>query len=53
MVRAMKKFCTNSDVGAGRNEPMGAMAPADMMQHIDEFLLPLGPATGALMNILI
>ena len=24
-----------------------------MMQHIDEFLLPVGPATGQLMNILI
>ena len=32
---------------------MGAMAPGDMMNHIDEFLLPVGPATGALMNILL
>jgi predicted O-methyltransferase YrrM len=29
------------------------MPPAEMMKHIDEFLLPVGPATGQLMNILI
>src|ERR1700691_6788804 len=32
---------------------MQALPPAEMMQHIDEFLLPVGPATGHLMNILI
>ena len=32
---------------------MQALPPAEMMQHIDEFLLPVGPATGQLMNILI
>ena len=32
---------------------MQQLQPADMMQHIDEFLLPVGPATGQLMNILI
>ena len=32
---------------------MREMPPADMMKHIDEFLLPVGPATGQLMNILI
>ncbi len=32
---------------------MQALPPAEMMQHIDEFLLPVGPATGKLMNILI
>lgn len=30
-----------------------ALPPAEMMKHIDEFLLPVGPATGELMNILI
>lgn len=32
---------------------MQQMPPADMLKHIDEFLLPVGPATGELMNILI
>jgi predicted O-methyltransferase YrrM len=32
---------------------MREMPPADMMKHIDEFLLPVGPATGQLMNILV
>lgn len=32
---------------------MQSLPPAEMMQHIDEFLLPVGPATGQLMNILI
>ena len=32
---------------------MRELPPAEMMAHIDEFLLPVGPATGALMNILI
>ncbi len=32
---------------------MQALPPAEMMKHIDDFLLPVGPATGQLMNILI
>ena len=32
---------------------MQELPPAEMLQHIDEFLLPVGPATGQLMNILI
>ena len=32
---------------------MREMPPADMMKHIDELLLPVGPATGQLMNILV
>jgi len=32
---------------------MREMPPAEMAKHIDEFLLPVGPATGQLMNILI
>jgi predicted O-methyltransferase YrrM len=32
---------------------MGELPPAEMMKHIDEFLLAVGPATGRLMNILI
>ncbi|HUA34102.1 MAG TPA: class I SAM-dependent methyltransferase [Candidatus Binataceae bacterium] len=32
---------------------MREMPPAEMAKHIDEFLLPVGPATGELMNILI
>src|SRR5271167_4155051 len=32
---------------------MQELPPAEMMKHIDEFLLPVGPATGQLMNILI
>jgi predicted O-methyltransferase YrrM len=32
---------------------MREMPPADMMKHIDDFLLPVGPATGQLMNILV
>src|ERR1700686_2878670 len=32
---------------------MQSLPPAEMMQHIDELLLPVGPATGQLMNILI
>jgi predicted O-methyltransferase YrrM len=32
---------------------MRELPPAEMMKHIDEFLLPVGPATGQLMNILI
>ena len=32
---------------------MREMPPAEMTKHIDEFLLPVGPATGQLMNILV
>ena len=32
---------------------MQTLGPAGMMEHIDEFLLPVGPATGQLMNIFI
>ncbi len=38
---------------AAEMKRMQALPPAEMMQHIDEFLLPVGPATGQLMNILI
>ena len=38
---------------AAEMKRMQALGPAGMMQHIDEFLLPVGPATGQLMNILI
>ncbi len=38
---------------AAEMKQMQALPPAEMMQHIDEFLLPVGPATGQLMNILI
>ena len=32
---------------------MREMPPAEMAKNIDEFLLPVGPATGELMNILV
>jgi predicted O-methyltransferase YrrM len=32
---------------------MREMPPADMLKHIDELLLAVGPATGQLMNILV
>ena len=32
---------------------MREMPPAEMAKHIDELLLPVGPATGQLMNILV
>ncbi len=32
---------------------MREIGPAEMAKHIDDFLLPVGPATGQLMNILI
>ena len=38
---------------AAEMKRMQALPPAEMMQHIDEFLLPVGPATGQLMNIFI
>jgi predicted O-methyltransferase YrrM len=38
---------------AAEMKRMQELPPAEMMQHIDEFLLPVGPATGQLMNILI
>ena len=37
----------------GEMKRMGSLPPAEMMKHIDDFLLPVGPATGQLMNILI
>ena len=38
---------------AAEMKRMQELPPAEMMKHIDEFLLPVGPATGQLMNILI
>src|SRR5260370_21464257 len=38
---------------AAEMKRMQALPPAEMMQQIDELLLPVGPATGQLMNILI
>jgi len=38
---------------AAEMKRMQELGPAGMAQHIDEFLLPVGPATGHLMNILI
>ena len=38
---------------AGEMKRMQELPPAEMMKHIDDFLLPVGPATGQLMNILI
>jgi predicted O-methyltransferase YrrM len=35
------------------NKRMRDMPPAEMGKHIDEFLLPVGPATGQLMNLLV
>lgn len=32
---------------------MRGLAPGEFMSHLDEFLLPVGPATGQLMNLLI
>jgi predicted O-methyltransferase YrrM len=32
---------------------MQAMAPDEMMQHVDEFLISIGPETGTLLNVLI
>lgn len=54
MDRAIDEVLHEYDVRAeAEMKRMGAMAPGDMASHIDEFLLPVGPATGALMNILI
>jgi len=38
---------------AAEMKRMQELPPAEMMKHIDEFVLPVGPATGQLMNILI
>jgi predicted O-methyltransferase YrrM len=38
---------------AAEMKRMSEMPPAEMAKHIDEFLLPVGPATGQLMNILV
>jgi predicted O-methyltransferase YrrM len=38
---------------ASEMKRMQELSPAEMMKRIDEFLLPVGPATGQLMNILI
>lgn len=37
---------------AAEMKRMTELPPAEMMKHIDEFLLAVGPATGQLMNIL-
>ena len=54
MDRAIENVLRDYDQRAeAEMKRMRELPPAEMMKHIDEFLLPVGPATGQLMNILI
>jgi predicted O-methyltransferase YrrM len=54
MDRSIENILRNYDERAeAEMKRMRELPPAEMMKHIDEFLLPVGPATGELMNILI
>jgi len=50
VVKILRQF---EQRAAKENERMDKMEPAEMQEHVDEFLLSVGPATGELINLLV